>query len=365
MQGKNTSLYNNNFEFIKTKDEQEKVCEDFFPTRYSMEMGYLSTNIDHREYDDTFCGATHDLAEVSMHRNGSRKLRVSQNERNLYRNLAKRLPRVRGLTFDSSQIRWISYWRNEQGKQVQKHFPVSKYGFNEARKLALSFIENQEAAENCLRKFSGQSPVRQSYYMACKQNADGSEVEDSGLLSKNPLSLFLLSQPLPTLSALNSATKPEFANQNEHKSSHLPSTESLTTYLDKITNNTTEEKHIPWTRASTISTCAFADNASPSIQSSYVRTPSLSGTLATPSPYNTRKNSINPDVEKPEKMYLKSGNENNVDQQLTKITQKMLEDYQKLKECILIPDNKDGVLMEVEKKNAFLFTGMALKKLEN
>lgn len=58
-------------------------------------------------------------------------------QRKVYRNLARQTPRVQGLTFDHNQIRWISYWKNEQNKQVQKHFPVSRYGFLGARRLAL------------------------------------------------------------------------------------------------------------------------------------------------------------------------------------------------------------------------------------
>ncbi|KAL8430331.1 hypothetical protein Efla_001096 [Eimeria flavescens] len=58
-------------------------------------------------------------------------------QRKLFRNMARQTPRVQGLTFDHNQIRWISYWKNEQNKQVQKHFPVSRFGFFGARKLAL------------------------------------------------------------------------------------------------------------------------------------------------------------------------------------------------------------------------------------
>ncbi|OEH77785.1 uncharacterized protein LOC34620140 [Cyclospora cayetanensis] len=62
---------------------------------------------------------------------------LPMHQRKLYRNLARQTPRVQGLTFDHNQIRWISYWKNEQNKQVQKHFPVSRYGFFGARAMAL------------------------------------------------------------------------------------------------------------------------------------------------------------------------------------------------------------------------------------
>lgn len=76
-------------------------------------------------------------------------------QRKLYRNLARQTPRVQGLTFDHNQIRWISYWKNDQNKQVQKHFPVSRHGFLGARKLALEErnrvmgwpLDKDEAAE--------------------------------------------------------------------------------------------------------------------------------------------------------------------------------------------------------------------------
>lgn len=69
---------------------------------------------------------------------GCRNVRgLPLHQRKLFRNLARQTPRVQGLTFDHNQIRWISYWKNEQNKQVQKHFPVSRYGFFGARKLAL------------------------------------------------------------------------------------------------------------------------------------------------------------------------------------------------------------------------------------
>ncbi|CDJ42800.1 Chromosome III, complete sequence, related [Eimeria tenella] len=58
-------------------------------------------------------------------------------ERKVYQNLARNTPRVQGLTFDHNQIRWISYWKNDQNKQVQKHFPVSRFGFFGARLMAL------------------------------------------------------------------------------------------------------------------------------------------------------------------------------------------------------------------------------------
>lgn len=69
---------------------------------------------------------------------GCRNVRgLPLHQRKLFRNLARQTPRVQGLTFDHNQIRWISYWKNEQNKQVQKHFPVSRYGFFGARKMAL------------------------------------------------------------------------------------------------------------------------------------------------------------------------------------------------------------------------------------
>ncbi|KAL8445489.1 hypothetical protein Emed_005570 [Eimeria media] len=69
---------------------------------------------------------------------GCRNVRgLPLHQRKLFRNLARQTPRVQGLTFDHNQIRWISYWKNEQNKQVQKHFPVSRFGFFGARKLAL------------------------------------------------------------------------------------------------------------------------------------------------------------------------------------------------------------------------------------
>ncbi|KFH04738.1 AP2 domain transcription factor AP2XII-9 [Toxoplasma gondii MAS] len=58
-------------------------------------------------------------------------------QRKLYRHFARQTPRVQGLTFDHNQIRWISYWKNDQGRQIQRHFPVSRHGFLEARRLAL------------------------------------------------------------------------------------------------------------------------------------------------------------------------------------------------------------------------------------
>ncbi|PHJ18985.1 ap2 domain transcription factor ap2xii-9 [Cystoisospora suis] len=58
-------------------------------------------------------------------------------QRKLYRHFARQTPRVQGLTFDHNQIRWISYWKNEQGRQIQRHFPVIRHGFLEARRLAL------------------------------------------------------------------------------------------------------------------------------------------------------------------------------------------------------------------------------------
>lgn len=69
---------------------------------------------------------------------GTRTVRgLPLHQRKLFRNLARQTPRVQGLTFDHNQIRWISYWKNDQNKQVQKHFPVSRFGFFGARQLAL------------------------------------------------------------------------------------------------------------------------------------------------------------------------------------------------------------------------------------
>ncbi|CAD2102478.1 transcription factor with AP2 domain(s), putative [Plasmodium vinckei] len=64
---------------------------------------------------------------------------IPLNERKYYRVLAKQMIKIQGLTFDHNQIRWIAYWKNENNKQIQKHFPVCKYGFYKARQLALEF----------------------------------------------------------------------------------------------------------------------------------------------------------------------------------------------------------------------------------
>lgn len=64
---------------------------------------------------------------------------IPLNERKYYRVLAKQMVKIQGLTFDHNQIRWIAYWKNENNKQIQKHFPVCKYGFYKARQLALEF----------------------------------------------------------------------------------------------------------------------------------------------------------------------------------------------------------------------------------
>ncbi|EUD64836.1 hypothetical protein C922_04783 [Plasmodium inui San Antonio 1] len=70
---------------------------------------------------------------------------IPLNERKYYRMLAKQMIKIQGLTFDHNQIRWIAYWKNENNKQIQKHFPVCKYGFYKARHLALEFRNSKFA----------------------------------------------------------------------------------------------------------------------------------------------------------------------------------------------------------------------------
>ncbi|KNG77000.1 hypothetical protein PFMG_03229 [Plasmodium falciparum IGH-CR14] len=76
---------------------------------------------------------------INNKKKSSKRTGIPLNERKYYRILAKQMKKIQGLTFDHNQIRWIAYWKNENNKQIQKHFPVCKFGFHEARQLALEF----------------------------------------------------------------------------------------------------------------------------------------------------------------------------------------------------------------------------------
>ncbi|KAL8436572.1 hypothetical protein ACSSS7_001604 [Eimeria intestinalis] len=107
-------------------------------------------------------------------------------QRKLFRNLARQTPRVQGLTFDHNQIRWISYWKNEQNKQVQKHFPVSRFGFFGARKLALEErnrvqgwpLDTDEAA-TAIEKLKVDVAAFEGREYGTNPNADESQPHDS------------------------------------------------------------------------------------------------------------------------------------------------------------------------------------------
>ncbi|CCF75694.1 hypothetical protein BmR1_04g07520 [Babesia microti strain RI] len=73
-------------------------------------------------------------------------------ERVLYRLAAKRIPKYQGITFDNNQIRWIAYWKNDAGKQTQRHFPVYKFGFLKGLEMAIDFREMQNNIINVCNK---------------------------------------------------------------------------------------------------------------------------------------------------------------------------------------------------------------------
>ncbi|CAD2104914.1 hypothetical protein YYG_02014 [Plasmodium vinckei petteri] len=70
---------------------------------------------------------------------------VSNSNENNYAKMAEKLPHVVGVRFDKSQNRWLS-GICINGRCINRYFPVYKYGFEEARRLAIQHRKNFETA---------------------------------------------------------------------------------------------------------------------------------------------------------------------------------------------------------------------------
>ncbi|CXI51570.1 transcription factor with AP2 domain(s), putative [Plasmodium berghei] len=72
---------------------------------------------------------------------------IKKNEENIcsqdLRNLAKCLPRVSGVWYDLHKNSWEARW-SEGAKSARKYYSVQKFGFHEARKLAIKTIKTKE-----------------------------------------------------------------------------------------------------------------------------------------------------------------------------------------------------------------------------
>ncbi|SBS91947.1 transcription factor with AP2 domain(s), putative [Plasmodium ovale] len=82
---------------------------------------------------------------------------VSNNNENNYAKMAEKLPHVVGVRFDKSQNRWLS-GICINGRCINRYFPVYKYGFEEARRLAIQHRKNFETANlGHLKKQQGEA----------------------------------------------------------------------------------------------------------------------------------------------------------------------------------------------------------------
>ncbi|EUD67241.1 hypothetical protein C922_02391 [Plasmodium inui San Antonio 1] len=96
-------------------------------------------------------------ANASSKTNCNRAKHLSNNNENNYAKMAEKLPHVVGVRFDKSQNRWLS-GICINGRCINRYFPVYKYGFEEARRLAIQHRKNFETANlGHLKKQQGES----------------------------------------------------------------------------------------------------------------------------------------------------------------------------------------------------------------
>ncbi|KMZ99393.1 hypothetical protein PVNG_04189, partial [Plasmodium vivax North Korean] len=89
--------------------------------------------------------------------NCNRAKHLSNSSENNYAKMAEKLPHVVGVRFDKSQNRWLS-GICINGRCINRYFPVYKYGFEEARRLAIQHRKNFETANlGHLKKQQGES----------------------------------------------------------------------------------------------------------------------------------------------------------------------------------------------------------------
>ncbi|CRH00264.1 transcription factor with AP2 domain(s), putative [Plasmodium relictum] len=89
--------------------------------------------------------------------NCNRVKSLPNNNENNYAKMAEKLPHVVGVRFDKSQNRWLS-GICINGRCINRYFPVYKYGFEEARRLAIQHRKNFETANlGHLKKQQGES----------------------------------------------------------------------------------------------------------------------------------------------------------------------------------------------------------------
>ncbi|ANQ08237.1 Malaria antigen [Plasmodium coatneyi] len=96
-------------------------------------------------------------ANGSSKANCNRAKHLSNSSENNYAKMAEKLPHVVGVRFDKSQNRWLS-GICINGRCINRYFPVYKYGFEEARRLAIQHRKNFETANlGHLKKQQGES----------------------------------------------------------------------------------------------------------------------------------------------------------------------------------------------------------------
>ncbi|KJP90283.1 hypothetical protein AK88_00131 [Plasmodium fragile] len=96
-------------------------------------------------------------ANASSKTNCNRTKHLSNSSENNYAKMAEKLPHVVGVRFDKSQNRWLS-GICINGRCINRYFPVYKYGFEEARRLAIQHRKNFETANlGHLKKQQGEA----------------------------------------------------------------------------------------------------------------------------------------------------------------------------------------------------------------
>ncbi|KAF8823095.1 AP2 domain transcription factor AP2VIIa-9 [Cardiosporidium cionae] len=124
----------------------EQDFDAFYPSSDEAEDYLQPASSTGREISQIEPATRNPSKKVKTPRQGGTKEKFSlSKEKSILK--AEQLPRVGGVCFDKNRQRWIAHWK-VSGKYVKNYFPVSNYGFDEARQLAVNCRQDAEKRLN-------------------------------------------------------------------------------------------------------------------------------------------------------------------------------------------------------------------------
>ncbi|KNC36659.1 malaria antigen [Plasmodium falciparum RAJ116] len=148
---------NNDDEYIhKSKDKKKSGSLVHIKNENTNKLDNSNNNNNKNKKDSVSAnGSNKNNCNTSSSNNRSRHV-PNNNEIN-YAKMAEKLPHVVGVRFDKSQNRWLS-GICINGRCINRYFPVYKFGFEEARRLAIQHRKNFETANvGHLKKQQGEA----------------------------------------------------------------------------------------------------------------------------------------------------------------------------------------------------------------